>query len=230
MNITRDELFRVVCLIATPTNGKCGTGSFVSHEGKYYLVTATHVKNDVDASTIIVFGDINNKSYTDILSAIKIGDWKSHSVADLSILELDSNKLSKYYSGRFLPSSEVLTDFSLSRDIELTVCGFPRGLGTALTGSVQFSPFTFRSFPSSNILTLNRADTNTPCDFYCLENPSMGGYSGGPVFDLGYLKTPMMQQNYGSTLIKGFVHGTMSDNTGGKIALITPAKYLLDIL
>lgn len=103
-------------------------------------------------------------------------------------------------------------------------------MGTALTGSAHFSPFTFRSFPSSNILTLNRADTNTPCEFYCLENPSMGGYSGGPVFDLGYLKTPLMQQNYGSTLIKGFVHGTMSDNTGGKIALITPAKYLLDLL
>ena len=194
------------------------------------MVTATHVKNDVDSSTIIVFGDINNKSYTDALSSIKIGDWISHRVADLSIIELDINKLSKYYSGRFLPSNEVLGDFSVSRDVELTVTGFPRGLGTALTGSAHFSPFTFRSFPSSNILTLNRADTNTPCEFYCLENPSMVGYSGGPVFDLGYLKTPLMQQNYGSTLIKGFVHGTMSDNTGGKIALITPAKYLLDLL
>ena len=179
MNITRDELFRVVCLIVTLANGKCGTGSFVSHNGKCYLVTATHVKNDVDSSTIIVFGDINNKSYTDVLSSIKIGDWISHRVADLSIIELDINKLSKYYSGRFLPSNEVLGDFSVSRDAELTVTGFPRGLGTALTGSAHFSPFTFRSFPSSNILTLNRADTNTPCEFYCLENPSMGGYSGG---------------------------------------------------
>jgi hypothetical protein len=58
----------------------------------------------------------------------------------------------------------------------------------------------------------------------------MGGYSGGPIFDLGYLSTPVMRQSYGETTLLGFVHGTYSDQTGGKIALVTPSYYLKDII
>lgn len=130
----------------------------------------------------------------------------------------------KKFQERFLDIESVISSVDISRDIELTVVGFPNGLGTIVTGSSNFSPLTFRSFPSSNYMTLCWADG----EFYCLENPSMGGYSDGPVFDLGYLKSPLMLQNYGDTLIKRFIHGTRSDTTGGKIALVTPSKYLLD--
>ena len=32
------------------------------------------------------------------------------------------------------------------------------------------------------------------------------------------------------TKLHGFIHGTISDETGGKLAAITPAYYLTDIL
>lgn len=71
---------------------------------------------------------------------------------------------------------------------------------------------------------------DTLSDFFCLENPSVGGYSGGPVFDMGYEKMGCATATKEKTLLHGIVHGTMSDETGGKIALITPMFYLKDLI
>jgi hypothetical protein len=68
------------------------------------------------------------------------------------------------------------------------------------------------------------------CSFFCLENPSVGGYSGGPVFDLGYSTNGVLEIKKDKTLCHGIMHGTMGDNTGGKIAMVTPAFYLKDII
>ena len=114
----------------------------------------------------------------------------------------------------------------VSRDYELTAIGFPNGLG--ISGS--FSPLTFRSFASSGFVTLNRGDTNTPSEFFCLENPSVGGYSGCPVLDLGYFNNGAFTITKEKTWCHGIMHGTMIDNTGGKIALVTPAFYLNDLI
>ena len=125
---------------------------------------------------------------------------------------------------RFFPYDHINTTRNVvSRDFELTSIGFPRGLGTE--GS--FSPFTFRSYASSGFVTLPRADTGNLSDFFCLENPSVGGYSGCPVFDLGYSTNGLMTMTKEKTWCHGIMHGTMSDNTGGKIALVTPAFYLV---
>lgn len=77
---------------------------------------------------------------------------------------------------------------------------------------------------------MSRADTKTLSDFFCLENPSVGGYSGCPVFDLGYSTNGVMQITKERTWCHGIMHGTMSDNTGGKIAMVTPAFYLRDLI
>ena len=112
------------------------------------------------------------------------------------------------------------------RDVELTVVGFPSGLG--IQG--RFSPLTFRSYAASSFMTMPRADTQNPSDFFCLEQPSMGGYSGGPVLDLGYRIMGAIETTDSDTKIKGVVHGTLSDATGGKLALVTPTYYLRDIV
>ncbi len=75
-----------------------------------------------------------------------------------------------------------------------------------------------------------RADTNTLSDFFCLENPACGGYSGGPVMDLSYFQRECVIMTGEGTKCHGIVHGTMSDQTGGKIALVTPCFYLKDLL
>ena len=231
MRITRDEMVRVVCMIFTPSTHKVGTGCFIEKEGTPYLVTAEHVKNDVLPDSIIVFGDYNSNCYSVLLSCIISGQWLIHPIADLSAIKLDIAKLDKKFSNRFFPIAQVdNSQKPISRDLTLTVAGFPSGLGTAYTGSSKFSPLTFRSFASSSYMTLQRADKSINSDFFCLENPAMGGYSGGPVLDLGYEKTPLMFQEYVDTILLGFIHGTQSDNTGGKIAYVTPSYYLHSLL
>lgn len=196
-----------------------------------YLVTAEHVKNDVLPDSIIIFGDYNSNCYSVLLSRITSGQWLIHPIADLSAIKLDIAKLDETFSNRFFPIAQVdNSQKPISRDLTLTVAGFPSGLGTAYTGSSKFSPLTFRSFASSSYMTLQRADKSINSDFFCLENPAMGGYSGGPVLDLGYEKTPLMLQEYGDTILLGFIHGTQSDNTGGKIAYVTPSYYLHSLL
>jgi hypothetical protein len=230
MIIKRDEAFKVVCNIRTRINNQdvVGTGIFVSKGQKAFLITATHVAASTNASSYIIYCDSSNNPITRNLSHLNFGlSWKNHSTADLSVLEIEVAKNLDLLDKRCFPFDHIEGKESfLSRDIEITCVGFPNGLGV----SGRFSPFTFRSYISSGIITLNRADTKTPSDFFCLESPSIGGYSGGPVFDLGYQVTGAMTTTKDKTRLLGIMHGTISDNTGGKIAAVTPAKYILEII
>ena len=225
-------MYKVVCLIVTPSTGKCGTGCFVEKDSILYIVTAEHVKKDILPDTLIVYGEANSTNHILVLSSIVIGDWIVHPIADIVAIKLDKSKLNSSFNGRFFPFSQIVSQPNpLSRDRELTVVGFPSGLGTSLAGASKFSPLTFRSYAASSYMSLQRTDAaGTISDFFCLENPSMGGYSGGPIIDMGYVSTPVMTQRYGDTTIWGFMHGTMSDKTGGKISVVTPGYYLQDII
>lgn len=232
MIISRDQAFRVVCNFRTPTTtGEIvGTGIFTtSANNKAWLVTATHVANDTNTQTKIAISDKDSNCIiiplTNLNSTLS---WVYHPKADLAVLPITITKDNiAYLNNRCLPFDHFhLEENSVSRDCELTCVGFPNGLGI----SGKFCPLTFRSYASSALLTLNRADTKTPSDFFCLENPSVGGYSGCPVFDLGYMIVGAMTTTKEKTICYGIMHGTMSDNTGGKIALVTPSYYLKDII
>lgn len=237
MIIKRDDAFKAVCELRTPLDAgrySVGTGMFVSrqvgdHQFRGWIVTASHVACETTERTQIVIATEDGKSTSLLLSVFgSVSNWKHHAVADISVFPIcfaEANR--QFLQNRFFPYDHFhLEHTPVSRDFELTTIGFPQGLGT--DGS--FSPFTFRSFASSGFVTLARADTKTPSDFFCLENPSVGGYSGGPVFDLGYSTNGVMQITKDRTLCHGIMHGTMSDNTGGKIAMVTPAFYLKDLV
>lgn len=113
-----------------------------------------------------------------------------------------------------------------NRDLFLTSIGFPFGLG--IQG--YFSPLTFESKASSGLLTFPRADTPTLQTFFALENPSVGGYSGCPVVDLSIFRVGSMMTTGSGTCVYGVMHGTISDNTGGKIAMVTPSYYVHELL
>jgi len=232
MIINRDMSFRVVCNIRTPDGlGKenVGTGIFMCKEEAVWIVTASHVAKETKVSTYIALGNVNSDctivQLTDFNSKL---DWVHHAVADISIIKIDVNSdNSKYLENRCLPFDHFnVSNICVSRDSELTSIGFPNGLG--IQG--KFSPLTFRSYASSSFLTLNRADTKKPQVMFCLENPSVGGYSGCPVFDLGYMVVGAMTTTKEKTICHGIMHGTMNDNTGGKIALVTPCYYLNDLI
>ncbi|MGF7010177.1 hypothetical protein M2145_000997 [Lachnospiraceae bacterium PF1-21] len=232
MIIERDKAFRLVCNIRTPVgegNVITGTGMFVSSNNEEFLVTAGHVVEKSNLNTFIVLADdYSNPIRVKLSELVGNNKWQYHKEADLAVIKLVSTENNiTLLANRCLPIDHInLEKDCVSRDFELTSIGFPHGLG--LEG--KFSPLTYRSYASSSFLTLLRADKKGLSVFFCLENPSVGGYSGCPVFDLGYLYNGVMRVQRGETKCHGFTHGTMSDDTGGKIALITPAYYLRDLV
>lgn len=233
MILTRDDTFRVVFNLRTPVNAtqfNVGTGVFVARNGNEpFLVTATHVARTCTNATQLVLSDQAGNA-----TGLRLADfngelaWQHHPVADISVLRVIPNTtLAPHLEGRFLDYDHFHLDRTpVSRDFELTSVGFPNGFGA----QGMFSPLTYRSYASSTFLTMNRADTNTLCDFFMLENPSIGGYSGCPVFDLGYMVVGSMTTTKEKTVCYGIMHGTVSDTTGGKLAAVTPSHYLRDLL
>jgi hypothetical protein len=237
MILRRDDAFRAVCELRTPvdnTRVTIGTGMFVNSTAGQntacgWIVTASHVARGTTDNTDIVIATREGKAVTLRLNLFgQLSGWIHHKIADISVFPIHfSSDNIQFLENRFFPFDHFnLTRNVVSRDYELTAIGFPNGLG--IDGS--FSPLSFRSYASSGFVTLLRADTKTPSDFFCLENPSVGGYSGCPVFDLGYSTNGIMTMTKEKTWCHGIMHGTMSDETGGKIALVTPAFYLQDIL
>ena len=231
MILNRDQVFTVVCNIRTPidTNTeKIGTGIFIVKDNAPYLITAAHVACETNATSYIVYCDSSSTPiHRELVQLNPSINWEYHKTADICCLRIDVLNNIDLLDGRCFPFDHIESDYSkITRDEELTCVGFPNGLG--ING--KFTPFTFRSFFSSNIISFLRFDTKTPCDFLCLENPSVGGYSGGPIFDLGYQISGNMTSTKDKTRLYGIMHGTIVDDTGGKIAAITPISYLKDLI
>ena len=237
MILRRDDAFMAVCELLTQDNAgaySVGTGMFISSpagKDSFYgwIITASHIAKETNDKTLIVISTKEGKAQQLPLKLFGPNSkWKHHDEADISAFQIAfSPAIEPFVEGRFFPLDHCNLDRKVvSRDYELTAIGFPNGLGT----DGMFSPFSFRSFASSGFVTLQRADTQTPSVFFCLENPSVGGYSGCPVFDLGYSTNGVMTTSKEKTVLHGIMHGTMGDQTGGKIALVTPMYYLKDII
>ena len=229
MVFKRDVLYRVVCNIRTP-NGKggheVGTGIFIEKNNVPYLLTASHVATSVNSQTVVVLSDDKgNPQSVDINVLLGGSTFVHHSTADLAKAEIIVSSINKQFlQNRSFPFTQIETNqVNISKDLQLTSIGFPLGLGA--TGS-KFSPLTFRTFVSGPKITFPRFDNKIICDFIILEQPSIGGYSGGPLFDLGYIISGAMTSTMGPTKLHGIVHGTINDETGGKLAAITPTSYL----
>lgn len=233
MILSRDQIFTVVCYIHTQVSSAdyvTGTGVFICKDNTPYLVTASHVANSTNENTLIIISDADSKCITlPLLQFSNPIKWSHHPVADMAALKVDMNSNNQtILTERCFPYDQCVTNKNpVSRDNELTTVGFPNGLGV---DKGNFCPLTFRSYASSSIITLQRFDNNVPSDFFCLESPGVGGYSGGPVFDLGYMIVGSMTTTKENTFCYGIIHGTISDMTGGKLAAVTPMYYLKDLV
>lgn len=229
----RDNLSRIVCNIRTPmSNGveNTGTGFFVINPDKNYLITAAHVAAKINLNTYIIVSDNKNTPLKiPINTMLQGGIFENHPLADLAKARIYLNIYNSHLLlKRFFPFDHIeITDNLVSKDTELTTVGFPLGLGAE---GQKFTPLTFRTYPAASIISLKRFDNEIINDFIILESPSVGGYSGGPVFDLGYTVNRGSTTYSEKTILHGIVHGTINDDTGGKLAAITPAKYLKDWL
>jgi hypothetical protein len=100
--------------------------------------------------------------------------------------------------------------------------GFPLGLES----STYFSPWSRQTHAASGLLE----EPGKNCVFFVLEDPSVGGYSGAPCFDTGIIKLGIATITSSDTKCYGMVRATLSDNTGGKLAVVVPSFYIVELL
>lgn len=220
---------------------KYGTGFLVTvDDNNLFLVTAEHVAKDIKSDFhVIVRGD--NDTPIDMpseeLTGTKNVTWIAHGVEDVAVLRLHPGKdIFAKLTGHFMQTLLISSDSkSPGRERTLVVLGFPLTLGAA----GHFSPISRESKPSSGLITLPRFDTKKLAIFFLLSDPSIAGFSGAPVLLTAAPYTlpsgAMVFPETGgptrpSTHCVGIVHGTISDETGGKMAAITPSMYILETI
>lgn len=235
------ELFQdlgntVVFLIATPNAERTniGTGVLITEDEIPFLVTAHHVAKDLSNVSLAVIrakdGTALKIPLSKLISSGSHQAWRYHETADLAVLRLDPDKdIFPQLINRFISSTLLRQDQSAPpRSITLTVMGFPLALGV----HGKFSPISRETKAASDLLEINRADTKTPAVFFITQDPSIGGFSGGPVFDTGlpYAAGSGLTFRSAGAQVVGIVHGTLSDDTGGKLGAVTPAYLLLELI
>lgn len=233
--LKREDAMRAVVKFATPVinNGETtqyiGPGFFIFKDSQLYLITANHVSKKFNYDTVVYLAGGSNKVISTNLSFLQLSNIIDHSHADISAIPINIqsfkslNATPTIYDASLIDTTQIS---NISRDDELLSIGFPNGLGI----SHLFEPLSFRSFPASNIIkNVSGLDGGYTSDVFFMENASCGGYSGCPVLDLGYKVNGLITQSY-DTQIYGVMHGTMCDETGGKMAVVTPAYYILQII
>lgn len=219
--------------VAQPqTKMMSGTGFFINYFNELYLVTASHVAKEIDPSsqaTIAGKDDVPETLSLKDLNGSSVLSWVNHPIADVAVLALKPTKVffDKYLDKRFL-SAGIIEAASIAppREVPLCVIGFPDGLGVAQ----RFSPLTLQTSPASGILTMRRFDTKTESEFFIVQDPSTGGFSGAPIFDISHhVMEPAAKPDNGTRLY-GLIHGTISDDTGGKLGAVVPSYYILETL
>jgi len=214
-----------------------GTGFFLSSGSALYLVTAWHVSQILSLASPITLATADSRPFTFPLKSLVPGatelKWLAHTHADVAALQISPapDLLKDHLDGHFMPSSwlEAAQEAPL-RAITLTVLGFPLQLGI----SRYFSPISRETRAASGLLELPRFDTKVMSIFFVTQDPSVGGFSGAPVFDT---RLPYSTENVGLHVqmgveprIVGLMHGTLSDNTGGKFGAIVPSFAILEVL
>jgi len=201
---------------------KFGTGTIINHKNRFYLITATHVANELKKDSKIVIETKGKTPITlDLRNLIKDMNlkWTDHPEADVSIIQLFpfSSEIEQRLKKCSFPSLLINKEkINLPKEQNVIYFGFtPKNLEMN-----QYSLLSFYANLSSGLIKGIRSDNNKGCSFFFLDKPSMEGCSGGSVFGLSAKSIKLI----------GIVHGTASDNTGGKLAIITPSYYIWELL
>jgi trypsin-like peptidase len=220
-------------------NSIVGTGFFLHTDGKLlYLVTASHVSRVLSVASSVTIAATNGGPFTfpikDLVPGATGLAWVVHPHADIAVLRINPARdfIQSHLMGHFMPTSwlEGAKEAPL-RTITLTVLGFPLGLGVS---QEHFSPVSRETKAASGLVELRWGDNRTTSIFFITQDPSVGGFSGAPVFDT---RLPHATENTGLAIevgrdprIVGLVHGTLPDDTGGKLGAIVPSFLILEVL
>ena len=241
MDLTPTQAAQAVVLLHAKAAGGgevVGTGFLVQLPGTLYLVTAEHVARGLGTAPQLTYGGDADRATTVSLAeatGASAPKWVFHGQSDVAVLALrgKASVLATLSPRALQPPHLINTLQAPSRDRTVLTVGFPLGFGGLTLGPDQrISPLSRESHAASGLLTLERADTKSPAVFYLLDNPSIGGFSGAPVYMLSGVV--VSQGGLGFTpphsFCVGLVHGTIGDGTGGKLAAVVPISYVTETL
>lgn len=206
---------------------KAGSGLIVISSGMAYLATAKHVAMDLTEDfEIIMRGGHREPLHLSLVSLTgqPTVRWYHHPQADVSVHPLPTitRQGLDALRGRSIPLAILEAGTNQpSRDVPLTALGFPLRLGA----EGEFMPLSRETKASSGMLS------DAAGYFFLLQDPSVSGYSGGPLIESPGLR---FTEDGGITPAHphcwGFVSATYGDETGGKMCRITPAFYVVQLI
>lgn len=234
INGTRFEVWLKVPGTTNCFTQKCskvsGTGLVVVSSNLAYLITAKHVAEAMTEDCQVIMQGDNDEPIEFKISAItgqRGLTWLHDPVADVSVHPLPTITKAglSALERRAVPVEllESLTNLP-PRDVHVTALGFPLALGT----QGRFAALSRESKVSSGMLS------DASGFFFLLQDPSVSGYSGGPLIESGDPRFLPMPGGFsvvnGGQHCWGFVQGTYGDETGGKMSRIVPAFYAVQLV
>lgn len=206
-----------------------GTGFIVVRNSRLYLVTAQHVAASIQFDAKATLRGLNDEPLTFPMSQLTQGrsiQWIYHHEADVAVLPITPPQ-SFNAAIKAVGFDQISTRNSAPElDLFLTTLGFPLQLGVR----GKFSPIVKVSHPASAFFRHRRFDNGVEATFFILDDPSVAGFSGAPVFRLPSVRIGVMASGQGPFECVGLVHGTFNDPTGGKFAAIVPAKFVAETI
>jgi len=205
-----------------------GSGVLVVRgETRPFLVTAKHVAQRLGADAQVSLrggsGDPLQYSLGYLVGGGATVAWRHDTESDVSVVELHPTPaLASLLSGHFIPLDSLAADLP-SRDVSLVVLGFPLTLGAA----PAFSPLSRETRAASGRIVNPKIGP-----VFLLQDPSVGGYSGAPVFDIDrpVLGPGSIGLRPAKLLCVGIISSTLSDDTGGKFGAVVPSSAIRAVI
>jgi hypothetical protein len=206
-----------------------GTGFFISHNQKIYLVTAAHVAKQLSKKAEIFVntasGEIAVHTLGVIQKALPESKWFVHPIADIAIHPFGF----KEKTDHILLSENMWRDETKILPIgeKVYIFGFPLNLGV----QDKLSPLSKKAEVASWLTTIDMVGLDPRLLFILLDQDLAQGYSGAPVFRSPEARLSNNNDGLiiGGEKLIGIQSMTISDKTGGKISLVVPLSYLKEI-
>ena len=207
-----------------------GSAFLVAGPDAAFVVTAAHVAHRMERDArLFCAGPSGKRRVLRLRDLVSAGrrriPWTFHPRADVAAARIPEPP--PVLRRHFLPLALLDRERAApSGSLELVAIGFPLGL----TSYEHFGPISKRVHAASGLVRFTGEEMSGPALFFLLDQPSMGGSSGGPVF-----VAPQVQTSLGGDVAMvvearcvGLVSQTISDEAGGQFAAVVPSVTILD--
>ena len=219
---TVEKWDRVVCIqtVESPQNktGRLCSAFLIAKKERLFLVTAGHASAETTGESRVLYLDPSGQSQWVTLNSlvpVSANPWQCHPASDLAIAELIRREGNSIYLDHFKQLAFDFERLAIDEPARLTPivsAGFPHGLGTTPKLSAI-------AVPGHTVSRELPAKTEWGVEPIIFSSPALAqGTSGGPAVQVN--KDP------NDFKIVGMYIGVMSDQTGGKLSKLVPARII----